>query len=119
MMVAGIPSSLAGTNVTAQAWVLGVELALIWGAGAWLVGSARGLPDEPLPAFTRFYPACYLGVMAVFWISVLPRYLGAQNGFTADGTPIGSGLYALACFIGAGLVLARLYRVRRTAPASV
>ncbi|NKE59423.1 hypothetical protein FXN61_22485 [Lentzea sp. PSKA42] len=119
MMIAGIPSSLFGTNITAQAWVLGIELALIWGAGAWLIVSARGLPDEPLPAFARFYPACYLGVMAVFWISALPQYLAAENGVTADGTPIGSGLYALACFVGAGLVLMRLHRARRAVPASV
>ena len=35
---------------------------------------------------------------------------------TADGTPVGSGLYALACFAGAGLLLLALYRQDR-APA--
>jgi hypothetical protein len=112
MMIAGLPASLFGTNVTAQAWVLGAELALIWVAGAWFVASARGLPDEPLPVFVRFYPACYLAAMAVFWLAALPQYLAAENGVTADGTPIGSGLYVLACFAGASLVLARLGRVR-------
>jgi hypothetical protein len=107
MMIAGIPSSLAGANITAQAWVLGAELALIWGAGAWLIASARA-PGEPLSPFARYYPACYLGAMAVFWISSLQQGLAAS-----------SGLYALACFVGAGLVLARLHRARRTEPAPV
>ncbi|MDX8033340.1 hypothetical protein SK803_24240 [Lentzea sp. BCCO 10_0856] len=102
MMIAGIPSSLAGTNITAQAWILGAELALIWVAGLWII--ARAHPDEP-SSFARFYPACYLGVMAVFWL-------------VADGKLVSSGLYALACLAGAGFVLARLHLVRRKEPAS-
>ncbi|MGW6932695.1 hypothetical protein ACWGE0_21750 [Lentzea sp. NPDC054927] len=102
MMIAGIPSSLAGTNITAQAWILGAELALIWIAGLWLIARAR--PDELSP-FARVYPACYLGVMAVFWL-------------VADGKLISSGLYALACLAGAGFVLAKLHLVRRKEPAS-
>jgi hypothetical protein len=99
MMIAGIPSSLAGTNITAQAWILGAELALIWVAGLWLV--ARAVPDQPSP-FARYYPACYLGVMAVFWL-------------VAGGKLASSGIYALACVAGAAFVLFKLYRV---APAS-
>ncbi|MDT7787884.1 MAG: hypothetical protein QOF58_6303 [Pseudonocardiales bacterium] len=97
MMIAGLPASLFGTNVTGQAWVLGAELALIWAAGGWLVVTAQGLPD--VSAFARVYPACYLGVMAVFWV-------------TASGVPVAGLVYALACFAAAGLVLARLYRAR-------
>jgi hypothetical protein len=119
MVVAGIPSSIFRGNPAAQAWVLGVELALVWLAGAWIIATSRQPLDEPLPAFTRIYPAAYLVVMAGFWVSALPAYLGAENGVTADGTPTGSGLYVLACFAGAGLVLAALHRVRRAAPASV
>jgi hypothetical protein len=126
MAIAGLPSSLFGgtsPNATAQAWVLGVELAVVWLAGAWIVlshlRSADRGPQEPLSAFTRFYPAAYLGGMAVFWISALPAYRTADDGITSDGTPIGSGPYALACFIGAGLLLAALYRAHRTAPATV
>ncbi len=129
MAIAGIPAGLFGgstPNTTAQAWVLGIELALIWLAGAWIVGSHltsadRGA-DEPLSAFARFYPAVYLGGMAVFWIGALPAYLDADDGLTREGTPIGSGTYALACFLGAGLLLAALYRnewARRRAPATV
>jgi hypothetical protein len=107
MALAGIPSRLAGGNVTAQAWVLGVELGLVWLAGAWVVVTTREVPEPS--AFTRYYPAVYLGVLAVFWISALPAYFGAVGGVTADGTPTGSGLYALACFCAAG---ATLYRAR-------
>jgi hypothetical protein len=114
MAVAGIPSSLAGTNTTARAWILGVELALVWLAGAAIVVSHLRSPDhgpgEPLSAFARIYPAAYLGGMAVFWIGALPAYFAAHDGVTGDGTPTGSGLYALACFAGAGLLLAALYR---------
>lgn len=99
MMIAGIPSSLAGTNITAQAWILGAELALIWVAGLWLV--ARAVADPPSP-FARYYPACYLAVMAVCWL-------------VAGGKLVSSGIYALVCLAGAGFVLFKLYRV---APAS-
>ncbi|GAB3484320.1 hypothetical protein [Amycolatopsis cihanbeyliensis] len=129
MAVAGIPSGFFGgnnPNTTAQAWVLGIELALIWLAGAWIVVSHLRSPDpgtdEPLSTFARFYPAVYLGGMAVFWISALPAYFAADDGITGDGTPVGSWPYAFACFLGAGLLLTALYRkglARRRAPASV
>jgi hypothetical protein len=121
MAIAGIPSSFFEGNITAQVWVLGIELALLWLAGAWIVVShLRSKDRDPdVSAFARFYPAVYLGGMAVIWLSALPAYLAADDGITSDGTPIGSGPYALACFAGAGLLLAALYRVRRTAPATV
>jgi hypothetical protein len=55
--------------------------------------------------------------MAVFWAGALPAYLAADDGVTSEGTPVGSGLYALACFAGAGLLLAALHR--RPTPATV
>ncbi|WP_410657272.1 hypothetical protein [Amycolatopsis sp. lyj-112] len=124
MAIAGIPSSFFGgpdPDTTAQAWILGIELALLWLAGAWIIFSHLRTPDpgpaEPLSPFARFYPAVYLGGMAVFWIGALPGYFAAKDGITSDGTPIGSGPYVLACFLGAGLLLAALYR--RKAPATV
>jgi hypothetical protein len=122
MAIAGIPSSLVKGNVSAQAWVLGVELALLWIAGLWIVVSnlRGGAPD--VSTFARYYPAVYLGGMAVVWLGALPAYLGADDGVTGrvtgEGTPIGSGPYALACFLGAGLLLTALYRARRAAPAT-
>lgn len=65
--------------------------------------------------FARIYPAAYILVFAVLWLASLPAFFDAKNGITSDGTPIGSGLYALACFAGAGAVLAVLYSGRRRA----
>ncbi|WP_103350327.1 hypothetical protein [Amycolatopsis sp. CA-128772] len=107
MAIAGIPSGLAGENFTARAWILGVELVLIWSVGAVVVGSSLRFPrDEPLPAFTRHYPAVYLGGLLVCWIAALPAYFAARDGVTPDG----SGLYTLACFAAAGLLLLALTR---------
>jgi hypothetical protein len=125
MAITDIPVSVFGGNhpdTAAEAWVLGVELALVWLAGLWIVVSglraAGRATGEPLSAFSRYYPAIYLCGMVVFWIGALPGYLGARDGITADGTPIGSGPYALACFLGAGLLLAAQHASRFARPAS-
>jgi len=123
MSLFGIPSSIFGgdtPNVTAQAWVLGIELGLIWLAGVWIIvshlRSAAGA--ESMTPFARIYPALYLVVMAVLWLTALPAFLDAEKGITSDGTPIGSGLYTIGCFIGALAVLAALVASRRrTTPA--
>ncbi|WP_109510390.1 hypothetical protein [Nocardioides speluncae] len=121
MAIAGIPSSLFGgddPNTSAQAWILGVELAVVWLAGAFIVVReyrANHEPLEPLASFSRYYPALYLGGMALFWITALPAYLGAHGGLTSDGTPTGSGPYALACFAGAVLLLTAMYRTHSRA----
>ncbi|RNL79013.1 hypothetical protein [Nocardioides marmorisolisilvae] len=124
MGVFGIPSGVFGgddPNVTAQAWVLGIELGLVWIAGAWIVLSQvrrRGTDEaEPMTAFARIYPTTYLVVLGGLWLGSLPDFLDATNGITSDGTPIGSGWYTLACFVGAGLVLVALHTGRRRTPA--
>jgi hypothetical protein len=110
MAVAGIPASFFGgetPNLTAQAWVLGIELGLLWLAGAWVLVThlqRRGAHEvEPMTPFARVYPAAYLAVMAVFFA------------FTAHELPIGSVLYSLACFVGAAAILSVLYSGRRRA----
>jgi hypothetical protein len=122
MAVASIPSSLFGgdipglpRSVTAQAWVLGLELAVIWIVGGWLVlRDARGA-DEPLSRFVLIYPAAFLVVHGLLWLSALPQFLAAEDGMTAAGTPVGSGWYVLSCFIAAATVNTLLYR-RRNPP---
>lgn len=122
MAVAGIPSSLFGgdsPDVTAQAWVLGIELALVWVAGTVLVLRARErtAATGPSPAFVRIYPPVYLAGMAFFWVTALPAYLGAVDGVTSMGTPTGSGLYALACFGAAAALIAATRRSAAPEPA--
>ncbi|GAA4720325.1 hypothetical protein [Phytohabitans rumicis] len=119
MTIAGIPASFFKGNSTAQAWVLGIELTLLWLVGTWIMVSYLRSTDRTpdVSTFARYYPAVYLGGMAVIWLSALPAYLAADNGVTSDGTPIGSGPYALACFAAAGLLLVALHR--RTAPVTV
>jgi hypothetical protein len=117
MVVAGVPSSLFSgdvpglpQSVAAQAWVLGIELAVIWLVGGWIVvRSARG-EGEPLDRFVLIYPAAFLVVHGLLWLSALPQFLAAKNGITAAGTPVGSGWYVLACFAAATGVLAMLFR---------
>ena len=110
MAVAGIPASFFGgetPDLTAQAWVLGIELGLLWLAGAWVLIThlrRRGTDEiEPITPFARIYPAAYLAVMAAFWV------------VTVDDLATGSVLYSLACFVGAGALLAALYTGRRRA----
>ena len=126
MAVFGIPSGVFGgesPNVTAQAWVLGIELGLVWVAGIWILVShvrARSAEEpEPMTSFARIYPAVYLAAMAVFWLAALPDFFAAENGITSEGTPVGSGLYALACFVGAAAVLGVLSTERRRTPIAV
>lgn len=124
MAVASIPSGVAGgdePNITAQAWVLGIELALVWLAGIWILAQVARAPrdGESLPAFTAIFPMAYLVVHGVLWLTALPEFLAAEDGITSSGTPIGSGWYVLACFVAATAVLTLLYRVRRTSPAPV
>ncbi|HJR89392.1 MAG TPA: hypothetical protein VJ782_04450, partial [Aeromicrobium sp.] len=129
MVIASIPSGLFGgnipglpRNITAQAWVLGAELAVIWLVGGWLVlRAARAEPGagEPLSRFVVLYPAAFLVVHGLLWLSALPQFLAAEDGMTSAGTPIGSGWYVLACFVAASVLLARLHwhrsdRMRKT-----
>ncbi len=125
MAIAGIPSNLFGgdtPNVTAQAWILGIELGLVWLAGAWILFTSfqRRATDEavPMTPFAKIYPVTYATMMAVVWLTALPEFFDATNGITTDGKPIGSGLYVIACFITIDLLLALLYTGRRRAKVS-
>jgi hypothetical protein len=45
-------------------------------------------------------------VHVLLWAAALPAYFAARDGVTATGTPIGCGLYALACIVAAALIVA-------------
>ncbi|WP_207840474.1 hypothetical protein [Williamsia soli] len=70
----------------------------------------------PVPnQFVRVFGPIYLLVLAALWISALPDYFGARDGFTSDGTQVGSLLYASVCFVVAAiLVIATSIGARRT-----
>lgn len=63
------------------------------------------------------YAAVYLVVMTLLWLAALPAWLGAVDGVTADGDPIGSLWYTALCLLVAGLSLAaaRSVDARQTA----
>jgi hypothetical protein len=125
MGLAGIPSGIFGgahPNLDAQAWIIGVELGLVWLAGAWVLITQyqrRGAEEgEAMTPFARLYPAAYLAVMTVLWLGALPAFLDAKHGITKSGTPIGNGLYVIACFVGAAGILTLLYTGRRPVTAA-
>ncbi|MDR7085378.1 hypothetical protein J2X11_000217 [Aeromicrobium panaciterrae] len=118
----GIPASFFGgdtPNVTGQAWVMGIELGLIWLAGAWVLFTQRRHESEPMTPFARIYPAAWVIVFAGLWLASLPEFLDAKDGITSDGTPIGSGLYTILCFVGAAGILFVLFSGRNKAKVAV
>ena len=117
MGIAGIPAGVFGgshPHIHVQAWIIGVELGLVWLAGGYVLVTQvmRDVAPEPMTPFARMYPLAYLAVMAMLWLGALPAYLDARHGITSNGSPIGSGPYALACFLGAGAALGVLYARR-------
>jgi len=121
MGIAGIPAGLFGgdhPNLHAQAWIIGVELGLVWLAGAWvLITTFRRRDTEAMTPFAALYPAAYFAVLAVLWLTALPAFADASHGITSHGTPVGNGLYTLACFLAWAAILAQLYAGRRRVPA--
>jgi len=98
MVIVGIPSGAFQHHVAAQAWVLGIELALVWVVGgSLLVRDARGGRTQPLSAFAAIFPVAFLAVHAVLWL-------------TAPAVTRGAALYVVACFAAAAVVLRLLYR---------
>ncbi|MGE2730754.1 hypothetical protein ACQI4F_14820 [Mycolicibacterium vaccae] len=72
----------------------------------WRRGSAPGSGRVAYDKVIVGYGAVYLAVMALLWITALPAYFAAVDGFTANGDPIGSLWYAVLCFVIAALCLA-------------
>ncbi|QLL07652.1 hypothetical protein [Mycobacterium vicinigordonae] len=58
------------------------------------------------PRIIMWYAVSYLVVMALLWVTALPAYFGAVNGFTDKGDPVGSLRYTVVCFAIAGLCVA-------------
>lgn len=96
MVLAGMPSGALRGNTTAQAWVLGVELALVWIAGAALLVRDARASGFPTNRFVLIFPAAFLLLHAVFWL--------------AAGDAESSWWYVLACFVAATGILVLLRR---------
>lgn len=117
MVVGAAPTRVgvgsAGDHQLQRALVI-VLLALLWTIGTVLLVEAgqrtRWGNAVESPGFVRVYPGIYLGVLAALWATALPAYLGAHDGLTKAGTPIGSGWYALACIVAATLMVVTTVR---------
>ncbi|MFC7308859.1 hypothetical protein ACFQVC_32170 [Streptomyces monticola] len=120
MAVAGVPSNVfrGGDQLGVQRAVLGAELALVWIVGLYLLVDAwraRRTDQGPVasPLFARTYPALYLGVHVVLWLTALPAHFAAVDGVTEQGTPVGSLWYTALCTVAAtGLIVAALRATR-------
>ena len=111
LVVLSIPSSLFGgakPNTTAQAVVFAAELVIVAVIAVpvlvrqWL----RTRDDLEPNDFVHIFGPLYLVVLGALWISALGQYFAATNGVTADGTPTGSLVYAVVCFVIASLAVA-------------
>ncbi|WP_396927275.1 hypothetical protein [Mycolicibacterium sp.] len=106
-----IPTSLFGgdrPNTTAQAVIFVVELAIVAVIAVPVLARqwARTRHDFAPSWFVRVFGPLYLGVLGVLWISSLGAYFSANNGITAGGTPTGSLVYTVICFVVAVLAVA-------------
>lgn len=108
--ILSIPFSVFGgddPNVTVQAIVFGVELALIAVIavpvlfGQWRSERHRLAGNT----YVRMFGPVYLGVLVILWIGALPAYFGAVAGVTDDGTPTGNLAYAAVSLLAAALAV--------------
>jgi hypothetical protein len=120
--ILSLPSSLFGgedPNTRAQSIVLSIGLVVVAVIGApvliqqWSRDRSAGAAPEP-NEFVRVFGPIYLVVLAVLWVTALPQYLGAKDGITADGTPIGDFLYAATSFLVAALAVLSVVTVNRS-----
>ena len=104
--ILSIPSSLFGgshPDTTAQAVVFIIELGVFAAVAvpvlikAWRAQRRAGTGGDANP-FIRIFAPLYLAVLGICWLTALPGYLSAKDGFTSDGTPVGNVYYAALCF---------------------
>lgn len=123
LCVVSIPSSVFSGRPTAQAFIFSAELVLVAVIAApvlvqqWMRVRRDG--DGERSEFVRLFGPIYLGVLGVLWISALPEYFGAVDGFTRDGTPTGSLLYAAVSFVAAALCVGGAVAIRPRSASAV
>jgi hypothetical protein len=110
-----LPATLIGglTNTTLMGIVYAAELvAITVVAVPVLIGQWRRLRTGAVTAERHVnplvvrYSAVYLAVMVILWLTALPAYLGAVDGITDNGDPIGNLWYAAVCVLIAGCCVA-------------
>jgi hypothetical protein len=110
-----LPATVAGgisgsTDVAGVVYAVELLLLSVVAAVVLVAQWRRLRAGEPVaersPALVFGYAGAYLAVMAVLWLTALPSYFGAVDGVTADGDPVGSLWYTVACFVVAALSLA-------------
>ncbi|MEO8815306.1 MAG: hypothetical protein ABI307_15315 [Mycobacterium sp.] len=124
-----LPATIVGAftkNFTLQGIVYAAELLVVAGVAGYLLfqqwqrlrhsgaSALDGSPGARVYANPLIigYAAAYLAVMAILWLTSLPAYFGAVDGFTTNGDPVGSLWYVVGCFIVAGLCVALAAKVR-------
>lgn len=77
---------------------------------------SRELRDPADRRYLLAHGGLYLGALVVSWAAALPGVVGAVDGVTADGTPVGSLPYAAACLLLAGTALGLAARATSARP---
>ncbi|WP_067898304.1 hypothetical protein [Nocardia vaccinii] len=114
-----IPATVLGANdITVRGWLYAAELVVVSViATPVLVRQWVRLRRGEVPAFSdnvvRIYSWVYLGAMAVLWLTALPDFLHASNGWARNGGPVGNIWYTLACFVIAILCGAAVFGAPR------
>uniref|UniRef100_UPI003D930876 hypothetical protein n=1 Tax=Gordonia sp. B7-2 TaxID=3420932 RepID=UPI003D930876 len=116
MPLFSIPTAVFGrenANLTGQTIVLGIEIALLWLVGGYILVThwwrhrrdPSGTAARTARPFLRVFPVLYLAVLAILWITALPDVIGASDGVTVNDTPTGNLFYVVCCFVVAGTSL--------------
>ena len=107
LVLGGLPATVftfgEEINRTGQAigyWTMLAAVAVV--AVLALVDAQRhhvAVDDPQARRYLIRHASIYLGALVISWAAALPEYVGATDGITASGTPIGSLTYATAAFV--------------------
>ena len=110
-----IPATVLGANnITVRGWLYAAELVVLSViAIPVLVRQWVRLRQGEIPAYSdnvvRIYSGVYLAAMAVLWLTALPDFLHASNGWARNAGPVGNIWYTIACFVVAILCSAAVF----------
>ncbi len=123
LVLGGMPATVftfgEEINRTGQAWAYWGILAVSGVVGVHaLLDAYRSRTTEPDDAdsrsYLRIHVSIFLGALAIAWAAALPEYLGATDGITTSGTPIGSLPYAVGCSVFVAGILRVAFARRAT-----